>query len=94
MTNIPWLPKDTGAQLPWLSVAQMREVDRAMVEDYGIVLLQMMENAGRHLAYLARARFLGGDARWASASRCWREREAMAVGRWCAPDGWRAGERR
>jgi len=63
MTSIPWLPKDAVAQLPWLSVAQMREVDRAMVEDYGIVLLQMMEHAGRHLAHLARARFLGGDVR-------------------------------
>ena len=41
----------------------MREVDRAMVEDYGIHLLQMMENAGRELAGLARARFLGGDPR-------------------------------
>jgi NAD(P)H-hydrate epimerase len=31
----------------------MREVDRLMVEEYGIVLLQMMENAGRNLARLA-----------------------------------------
>ncbi|MCH7522157.1 MAG: NAD(P)H-hydrate epimerase, partial [Chloroflexi bacterium] len=30
----------------------MREVDRLMVEEYGIVLLQMMENAGRNLARL------------------------------------------
>ncbi len=28
----------------------MREVDRAMIEDFGITLLQMMENAGRNLA--------------------------------------------
>ncbi|HVA58582.1 MAG TPA: NAD(P)H-hydrate epimerase [Gemmatimonadaceae bacterium] len=48
-----------AAELPWLTVTQMIEVDRAMVEDYGIVLLQMMELAGRHLAHLARARFLG-----------------------------------
>ena len=39
----------------------MREVDRAMIEDYGILLIQMMENAGRDLAHLARSRFLGGD---------------------------------
>jgi NAD(P)H-hydrate epimerase len=39
----------------------MREVDRAMVEDYRIELIQMMENAGRVLASLARSRFLGGD---------------------------------
>jgi NAD(P)H-hydrate epimerase len=39
----------------------MREVDRVMVEDYHIDLVQMMENAGRSLAHLARVRFLDGD---------------------------------
>ena len=34
-----------------------------MIEDYKISLLQMMENAGRCLADLARSRFLGGDPR-------------------------------
>ncbi|NIM09211.1 MAG: NAD(P)H-hydrate epimerase, partial [Planctomycetales bacterium] len=29
--------------------------------DYRIDLIQMMENAGRNLAHLARSRFLGGD---------------------------------
>ena len=38
----------------------MVEVDRAMIEDYGILLIQMMENAGRNLAHLARIRFLSG----------------------------------
>lgn len=38
---------------------QMREVDRLMIEEYGISLLQMMENAGRNLAELA-GRLLGG----------------------------------
>lgn len=38
----------------------MVEVDRLMIEDYGIWLIQMMENAGRSLAELAR-RLLGGD---------------------------------
>jgi NAD(P)H-hydrate epimerase len=47
-------------QIPFVSTAQMREVDRAMVEDYGIALVQMMENAGRELANLARRRFLDG----------------------------------
>ncbi len=51
------------SQPPFLSTQQMREVDRAMVEDYEISLLQMMENAGRCLADLARSRFLGGDPR-------------------------------
>ena len=36
----------------WLSRAQMTEVDRIMIEDLGIDLLQMMENAGRSLAEL------------------------------------------
>jgi NAD(P)H-hydrate epimerase len=44
-----------------ISVAQMREVDRLVIEQYGIALLQMMENAGRSLAALAR-RHLGGSA--------------------------------
>jgi NAD(P)H-hydrate epimerase len=35
----------------------MREVDRAMVADLHIELIQMMENAGRSLAHLAIARF-------------------------------------
>ena len=39
----------------------MVEVDRAMIEDYGIRLVQMMENAGRNLAHLARLRFLSGE---------------------------------
>ena len=49
--------------IPFLTTEQMREVDRAMMEDYGISLLQMMENAGRNLAHLARWRFLDGDPR-------------------------------
>jgi len=34
-----------------------------MTEDYGITLIQMMENAGRNLAHLARIRFFAGDPR-------------------------------
>jgi NAD(P)H-hydrate epimerase len=49
--------------VPYLTTEQMRGVDRAMIEDYGIQLIQMMENAGRALASLARARFLDGDPR-------------------------------
>jgi len=47
--------------IPFITTDQMREVDRAMIEDYGISLVQMMENAGRNLAQLARGRFLQGD---------------------------------
>ena len=49
--------------VPWITTAQMIEIDRAMIEDCGIALIQMMENAGRSLAHLARERFLGGDPR-------------------------------
>jgi len=48
-------------EAPWITAEQMLEVDRAMVEDFGIELLQMMELAGRHLAHLARERFFGGE---------------------------------
>ena len=49
--------------LPFITSDQMREVDRLMVEEYGILLVQMMENAGRNLAHLARDRFLERVAR-------------------------------
>lgn len=54
---------DSAAPIPALTRAQMIAVDRAMVEDYGILLLQMMEHAGRHLAHLARTWLLDGDPR-------------------------------
>ena len=37
-------------EVAWISADQMREVDRIMIEDVGIELIQMMENAGRNLA--------------------------------------------
>jgi len=43
--------------VPALTTEQMRAVDRAMVEDLHIELVQMMENAGRNLAELAITRF-------------------------------------
>ena len=46
--------------LPAITTAQMTEVDRLMIEEYGILLIQMMENAGRNLAEQAR-RMMGGD---------------------------------
>ena len=52
---------DVGA--PYVTADQMREVDRLAVDEFGITLLQMMENAGRALARLARQRFLAGDTR-------------------------------
>jgi NAD(P)H-hydrate epimerase len=55
--DIPFIKEE----IPYLSTKQMIEVDRAMMEDYKIGLIQMMENAGRNLAHLARVRFLGGN---------------------------------
>jgi NAD(P)H-hydrate epimerase len=50
----------TSRQIPFLTTEQMVEVDRLMIEEYQISLVQMMENAGRSLAELAR-RNLGGS---------------------------------
>jgi NAD(P)H-hydrate epimerase len=54
---------DEDHDIPTLTTDQMREVDRLMVDEYGIALLQMMEHAGRHLAHLARRTVLDGDPR-------------------------------
>lgn len=47
-------------RLPALTIEEMAEVDRLMIEAYEITLLQMMENAGRNLAEQA-SRMLAGD---------------------------------
>jgi len=57
--DIPWVEEP----VPYLTTERMVEVDRAMMEDFEIDLVRMMENAGRNLAHLARSRFLGGDPR-------------------------------
>ena len=57
------IPEISAADVPYLTTDQMIEVDRAMMEDYRIDLVRMMENAGRNQAHLARERFLGGDPR-------------------------------
>ncbi|RME02132.1 MAG: NAD(P)H-hydrate epimerase [Calditrichaeota bacterium] len=60
-TSLPY-PIVSVNQFPVLTVDEMREVDRLMIEEIGISLEQMMENAGHHLAYFARQAF-GPDAR-------------------------------
>ena len=52
------LPEFAAASVPVVTREQMREVDRLMIEGYGIQLLQMMENAGVNLADAVR-RVLG-----------------------------------
>lgn len=41
---------EDGVPIPAVTAEQMREVDRIAVEDFGLGILQMMENAGRNLA--------------------------------------------
>ena len=53
--------KYSHTDFPKIDTAQMIEVDRLMIEEYQIELIQMMENAGRCLAILAKERFLDGD---------------------------------
>ena len=53
------VPRCAPEALPWITVAQMREVDREAIA-IGLSLTRMMENAGAALAWLASA-MLGGD---------------------------------
>lgn len=46
------------AKIPRLTISQMEEVERLMVEEYGFQPLQMTEHAGKCLACLAVSRFL------------------------------------
>lgn len=48
--------------IPAVTVDQMREVDRIMVEEIGVSILMMMENASRNIAILSR-RLLGGTVK-------------------------------
>ena len=43
-------PRIGEDELAWITEADMAEVDRVMIEDLRIELIQMMENAGRSLA--------------------------------------------
>ena len=49
--------------IPALTPDQMSRIDRIMVDDFGVTVLQLMEVAGQGVAAWARERFLGGDAR-------------------------------
>jgi len=48
--------------IPRISTQQMIEVDRLMIDHFGITLFQMMENAGLNLARLALALYNGSDS--------------------------------
>jgi NAD(P)H-hydrate epimerase len=45
-------PTVAASELGWLTKAEMIEVDRIMIDELHITLIQMMENAGRNLARL------------------------------------------
>ena len=59
------IPNVDFGSLPSVNRDQMREVDRLMIQEYRIQLVQMMENAGLQLARLAREYLdgLGGGQR-------------------------------
>ena len=61
LTDPTVFPACQAESVAWITVAQMRDVDRAAV-DLGVTLARMMENAGANLARVALA-LLGGDAR-------------------------------
>jgi NAD(P)H-hydrate epimerase len=57
VSSVPVLP---ASAVTAISAAQMAEVDRAAIEDFGVTILQMMEQAGSHLAEVVRLE-LGGS---------------------------------
>jgi NAD(P)H-hydrate epimerase len=50
-------PNASASSIPAVTAEQMREVDRLAVEEFSLLLIQMMENAGIRLAELALQRF-------------------------------------
>ena len=51
----------TIQNIPFITKEEMIEVDRLMIEEYKISLVQMMENAGRNLASFSRDLFFDED---------------------------------
>jgi len=60
--NVALKTEGAGKSIPAISTEEMIEVDTFMVEELGIGLIQMMENAGYQLAGLSRESFLEGHA--------------------------------
>ena len=52
--SVPAIPVVPLRIVGSVSAEQMAEVDRAAIHDYGVTILQMMEQAGSHLAEVAR----------------------------------------
>ncbi|MFQ5492971.1 MAG: NAD(P)H-hydrate epimerase [Candidatus Dojkabacteria bacterium] len=49
------MEKIDKTSLPTISVDQMKEIDRLMVEEIGVPIIMMMENAGRAIAHVIRS---------------------------------------
>jgi NAD(P)H-hydrate epimerase len=58
-------------KIPEVSVEQMREIDKIMIEEFNICLLQMMENAGRNLAVFIRKKYPDLNK---SGCSCWKRK--------------------
>ncbi|MGI9608467.1 MAG: NAD(P)H-hydrate epimerase [Acidimicrobiales bacterium] len=56
--HVDVVPVISADSIGWLTTEQMVEVDRIMIDELRIDLVQMMENAGRNLARLAIKRFM------------------------------------
>lgn len=54
------IPTARTSSIPTVTAEQMREVDRLAVERFGLLLIQMMENAGIRLAELVLRKFQPG----------------------------------
>ncbi len=54
MLTLDDLPRLDLVAVPAVDRAGMAEVDRLMIEEFGVLLIQMMENAGLQLADLVR----------------------------------------
>jgi NAD(P)H-hydrate epimerase len=55
-------PQKKVSEVPTVSAIEMREIQRVAQEEYGVDILQIMENAGRAIAILA-LQMLGGRGR-------------------------------
>ena len=59
----PVFRTEEGTLVPAVTADEMREVDRVAVEDFGLTILQTMENAGRNLAHHALEMLVGQNGK-------------------------------
>ena len=83
-SSLPYPTVDLS-DLPVVDQAMMVEIDRVMEHDLGIALIQMMENAGRCLARLARSAL--PDPRFAVSCDGGSRRQWWRLADGCPPPG-------